>query len=84
MRSIRMSKGLHAYIINNTRNKAPGGVKLGIEFLIEKSGFENEKCMCGERGRVHTLSAPGMHRGENEILESKVQIENKKFKNKNS
>lgn len=32
--------------------------------------------------RVHTLSAPGMHRGENEILKPKVQIENKKFKNK--
>ena len=43
MRSIRMSKGLHAYIINSTRNKAPGGIKLGIEFLIEKLGFENKK-----------------------------------------
>lgn len=43
MRSIRMSKGLHAYIINSTRNKAPGGVKLGIEFLIEGRGFKNKK-----------------------------------------
>lgn len=43
MRSIRMSKGLHAYIINSTRNKAPGGVKLEVDFLIEGRGFENEK-----------------------------------------
>lgn len=43
MRSIRMSKGLHAYIINSTRNKAPGGVKLKVIFLIEKLGFENRK-----------------------------------------
>lgn len=43
MRSIRMSKGLHAYIINSTRNKAPRGVKFGIEFLMEKLGFENRK-----------------------------------------
>ena len=40
MRSIRMSKGLHAYIINSTQNKAPGGVKLEVDFLIEKLGFE--------------------------------------------
>lgn len=38
-----MSKGLHAYIINSTRNKSPGGVKLEIDFLIEGSGFENKK-----------------------------------------
>jgi hypothetical protein len=38
-----MSKGLRTYIINSTRNKAPGGVKLGIEFLIEKLGGENKK-----------------------------------------
>lgn len=43
MRSIRMSKGLHAYIINSTRNKAPGGVKLEVDFLIEGRGFENKK-----------------------------------------
>lgn len=43
MRSIRMSKGLHAHIINSTRNKAPGGVKLEVGFLIEGSVFENEK-----------------------------------------
>ena len=43
MRSIRMSKGLRAYIINSTRNKAPGGVKLEVEFLIEGRGFENRK-----------------------------------------
>lgn len=43
MRSIRMSKGLHAYIINSTRNKSPGGVKLEVDFLIEGSGFENKK-----------------------------------------
>lgn len=43
MRSIRMSKGLHAYIINSTRNKAPGGVKLEVDFLIEELGFENRK-----------------------------------------
>lgn len=43
MRSIRMSKGLRTYIINSTRNKAPGGVKLEVEFLIEERGFENEK-----------------------------------------
>lgn len=45
MRSIRMNKGLHAYIINSTRNKAPGGVKLEVDFLIEERGFENKK-MC--------------------------------------
>lgn len=43
MRSIRMSKGLHAYIINSTRNKAPGGVKLEVDFLIEKLGNGNKK-----------------------------------------
>lgn len=43
MRSIRMSKGLRAYIINSTRNKAPGGVKLEVDFLIEGRGFENKK-----------------------------------------
>ena len=43
MRSIRMSKGLHAYIINSTRNKAPGGVKLEVDFLIEGRGFKNKK-----------------------------------------
>lgn len=43
MRSIRMNRGLRAHIINSTRNKAPGGIKLGIEFLIEESGFENKK-----------------------------------------
>ena len=68
MRSIRMSKGLHAYIINSTRNKAPGGVKLEVDFLIEERGFENKKWVCGGSGRVHTLSAPGMQQRENEIL----------------
>lgn len=81
MRSIRMSKGLHAYIINSTRNKSPGGVKLEVDFLIEKLGNGNKKCVYGGSGRVHTLSAPGMQRRENEILESKVQIEITKFKN---
>lgn len=47
MRSIRMSKGLHAYIINSTRNKAPGGVKLEVDFLIEGRGFENKKMKNG-------------------------------------
>ena len=80
MRSIRMSKGLHAYIINSTRNKAPRGVKLEVDFLIEKLGGGNKKCVCGESGRVHTLSAPGRQRRENEILEDKVEFKNKKFK----
>lgn len=79
MRSIRMSKGLHAYIINSTRNKAPWGVKFGIEFLIVEISNENKKWVCGKSGRVHTLSAPGMQRRENEILDRKVE-----FKNKNS
>ena len=89
MRSIRMSKGLHAYIINSTQNKAPWGIKLEVDFLIEKLGFEIldfdlntnfKNWVSVVSGRVHTLSAPGVHRRENEILESKVQIENKKFK----
>lgn len=50
MRSIRMSKGLHAYIINSTRNKSPGGVKLEVDFLIEGRRFENKKmCVWQER-----------------------------------
>ena len=53
MRSIRMSKGLRTYIINSTRNKAPGGVKLKVDFLIEGRGFENEK-MGMWRGREST------------------------------
>ena len=40
-----MNRGLHAYIINSTRNKAPWGVKLEVDFLIEGRGFENKK-MC--------------------------------------
>lgn len=47
MRSIRMSKGLRTYIINSTRNKAPGGVKLEVDFLIEKLGSENKKLKMG-------------------------------------
>jgi len=49
-----MSKGLRAYIINSTRNKAPGGVKLEVDFLIEKLGNGNKKvenkngCVVGE------------------------------------
>ena len=80
MRSIRMSRGLHAYIINSTRNKAPGGIKLEVDFLIEKLGNGNKKCVCGKSVRVHTLSAPGRQRRENEILEHKVEFKNKKFK----
>lgn len=52
MRSIRMSKGLHAYIINSTRNKAPGGVKLEVDFLIEGNGFENKKLKNGYVARA--------------------------------
>lgn len=84
MRSIRMSRELHAYIINSTRNKAPGGIKLEVDFLIEKLGGENKKCVYGGSGRVHTLSAPGMQRRENEILDRKVEFKNKKIKIKNS
>lgn len=43
MRSIRMNRGLRAHIINSTRNKAPGGVKLEVGFLIEKLGSGNKK-----------------------------------------
>ena len=38
--------------------------------------------MCDKRGRVHTLSAPGMQRRENEILDAKwnSKIKNSKIK----